>query len=168
MASDLCRQIVIGIGNPERGDDGAGRLVAARLAGALPENIEVAELDGEVTALLARLKGKSNAILVDACVSGAPAGTVQRFDAVADPLPGSLFGVSSHGLGLAEAVELARALGDLPPSCIVYAIEGVNFEPGEPVSQSVVAAVERLATHLRTELTPLGRSAEFESCTKPH
>ena len=36
-------------------------------------------------------------------------------------------GSSTHALGLAEAMELARALGRLPP-VIVYGIEGKTFE----------------------------------------
>jgi len=49
---------------------------------------------------------------------------------------------------VAEAVELTRALGRLPPSLVVYAIEGHAFEPGDALSPEVARAVTRLAEML--------------------
>jgi hydrogenase maturation protease len=161
------RRILIGVGNPDRGDDAAGRTMARCLVGALPEDVEIAELDGEATALVARLQGADAAILVDACASGAPAGTVRRFDVGEAPLPQGTFGVSTHGFGLAEAIELARALGDLPASCIVYAIEGASFEAGAPLTPPVAAAIEEVAGRLCAEFAGLGQSEGPEPCTKP-
>jgi len=147
------RCIVLGIGNPDRGDDGAGRAVAGRLRGTLPEGVFLAEVDGEATDLVALLESADTAYLVDACVSGAPAGTVHRIDLGSAPLPPGTFGLSTHGLGIAEAVELARALGPLPARCVVYAIEGALFETGAPLSPAVEKAVEEVAGRLRAELT---------------
>jgi hydrogenase maturation protease len=143
---------VLGVGNPGRGDDGAGRAVAQALRGALPRAIEVAEADGEATDILARLDGASAAFLIDACASGAPAGTVHRFDVSDAPLPQGAFGVSTHGFGLHEAIELARALGQLPSHCVVYAIEGASFETGSPQSPSVARAVVEVANRLCAKL----------------
>ncbi len=148
-----CRRIVIGIGNPDRGDDAAGRAVVRLLRDAPPDDVELVEQSGEATALLACLEGASTAFLVDACSSGAPAGTVQRFDVGKKPLPQAVFGLSTHGFGLAEAVELARALGQLPAKCIVYAVEGSAFEVGDPLSPSVAAAAAAVAARLRSEVT---------------
>ncbi len=145
-------RIVLGIGNPDRGDDAAGPAVARLLMGTLPADIEIAEHGGEAAALLGRLDGVAEAYFVDACASGTAAGTVQRFDAATAPLPQGLFGLSSHSFGLAEAVELGRTLGQLPPRCVVYAIEGGAFEPGEPLSPPVKAAVADVARRLRAEL----------------
>jgi len=47
MSSARCRQIVLGIGNAERGDDAAGRTVARLLQGRLPDDVEIAELEGK-------------------------------------------------------------------------------------------------------------------------
>ncbi len=152
MANGRPGRIVIGIGNPDRGDDAAGRAVARLLRGTLPEDIDLVEHDGETAGLLARLDGRAAAFLVDACVSGSPAGTVRRYDLAATLLPRAAFGVSSHGMGLAEAVELARTLGQLPPSCIVYAIEGETFALGAPLSPPVATAVADVAARLRVEL----------------
>lgn len=152
MARARPRRIVLGIGNPDRGDDAAGRAAARLLRGALPDDVEVAEHDGEATSLLARLDGAEAAYLIDASASGAPSGAIRRFDAAAAPLPGGAVGLSSHGFGIAEAVELGRALGQLPPRCVVYAIEGACFEVGAPLSPAVLAAVADVAGRLRAEI----------------
>lgn len=153
MTSDRSRRIVLGVGNPDRGDDAAGRKVARLLRWMLPHDVEVAEHGGEATDLLARLEGVAVAFLVDACASDASAGTVRRFDVGEAPLPQRVFGVSTHGFGLAEAIELARALGRLPPRCIVYAIEGASFEAGAPLSPAVAAVVADVARRLLAEIT---------------
>jgi len=146
------RAIVIGIGNPDRGDDGAGPAVVRWLRGKLPADIEIRAHDGEPASLLACLEGARAAWLIDASASGAAAGSVLRFDARAAPLPEQAFAVSTHGLGVAQALELARALGELPGCCIVYAIEGGTFEPGAPLSPAVAAAVAEVGERLRREL----------------
>jgi hydrogenase maturation protease len=163
MAGGCTRSIVIGIGNPERGDDGAGRSVARQLRG----TVETAEHEGEATALLSLLDGADTAFLVDACALGAPAGSIHRFDLAEGRLPRTAGPLSSHGLGLAEGLELARALGQLPPRCIVYAIEGQSFETGAPLSAPVAKAVAALVRRLRLELAA-ERAAQGEAgCTKP-
>ncbi len=153
MAGTCRNCIVLGIGNPDRGDDGAGRVVARILGNRLHENIEVVEHDGEATSLLARLQDAEAAFLVDACSSGAPPGTIRRFDAAVEPLPQAIFGLSTHGFSVGEAVELARALGQLPPRCIVYGIEGGSFAPGAALSPPVEMAVIDLAERLRSEIS---------------
>ncbi|MCF8706967.1 hydrogenase maturation protease [Rhizorhapis sp. SPR117] len=167
MSNAASRRIVLGIGNPDRGDDAVGRKVARLLRQMAPDDVEVAEHDGEATALLARLDGAAAAYLVDACQSGAPAGTVHRFDVSAAALPQSLFGLSTHGFGLAEAVELARALGQLPARCIVYAIEGECFDLGMPLSPATSAAVAKVVRCLGSEIIDDMEPGREPRCTKP-
>lgn len=146
------RTLVLGVGNLERGDDAAGRAAARALRGLLPAHVEVAEAEGEATDILSRIDSAGEAIIIDACASGAAAGTIHRFDVSAAPLPQAAFGVSTHGFGLNEAIELARALGQLPGRCLVYAIEGAGFETGAPLSSAAAAAVSQVAERLRVEL----------------
>lgn len=145
-----CR--VIGLGNPDRGDDGAGRAVARWLAGRLPPEVEILERGGEAADLLDCLEGAAAVYLVDASAPAGAPGQVRRFDAAAAPLPAESFAFSTHGLGLGEAVELARALGSLPPRCIVYAIEGQDFAPGAPLSPAVADAVAEAGGKLSREI----------------
>lgn len=146
------RLVVIGIGNPDRGDDAAGRAVVRWLDGKLPPDVELVEHDGEPASLLARLENVAAAYLIDACMSGSDVGIVRRFDVGAAPLPQQAFSLSTHGLGLAEAVELARALGELPDTCIVYGIESGSFEQGAPMSPPVATAVAEVGERVRREV----------------
>ena len=143
---------IIGVGNPDRGDDGIGRSVVERLRGQVSDGIEIKALDGEVTALLDCLERADSAYLIDAVSSGAEPGTVHRFDVGAEPLPSLSFAASTHGLGLAEAIELARAMDCLPSPCVVYGIEAASFEDGRPISPAVDAAGERATEEILAEL----------------
>lgn len=152
MARARPRRMVIGVGNPDRGDDGAGRAVVRGLCGTLPDDVEIVEHEGETTGLVGLLDGAAAAFLIDACASGTPAGTVRRYDVAERSLPAASFGLSSHGLGLAEAIELARALGCLPPCCVVYAIESLSFAIGAPLSPPVAAAVGDVVARVSAEI----------------
>lgn len=145
------RRVVIGVGNPLRGDDGAGRHAANLLREAAPPNVEIIECNGEATALLDAMDGADMAILIDACVCGASPGAVRRFDVARESLPQGEFAGSTHGLGLAAAIELARALGHLPPVCIIYAIESARFAHCAPLSPEVEAGAIEAARRIRDE-----------------
>ena len=140
--------MVIGLGNAGRGDDAAGRACVAALRGRLADEIELIESDGEPAALLALLARAREACLIDACLSGAQPGTVRRFDVARHALPALAATDSTHGLGLSEALELARALGVLPERCVVYAIEGLSYDPGAPLTDPVRAAVTVVAERI--------------------
>jgi len=146
------RIVVLGVGNAERGDDGAGRAVARLLKDLLPQNVEVIEHDGEATSLLAKLDGAASAYLVDACVSKSPPGTIHRIDANRETLPRVSSDMSTHGFGLAASIELGRALGQLPPHIVVYAIEGKSFEAGAALSEPVSAAVSVVVQEIRSKI----------------
>src|SRR5690242_8645281 len=103
--------LILGCGNPDRGDDAAGRLVARRLR---EFGVEARENSGDALDLLDSWQGAGEIILVDAVVTGRRPGTVSVWDALAAPpaIPSSLG--ASHAFGWPEAVGLARMLGTLP------------------------------------------------------
>jgi hydrogenase maturation protease len=153
MANDCPQCIVLGVGNPDRGDDGAGPAVARQLWELSLQDIEVIEHGGEATALVAEMDGAALVFLIDACASGAPPGTVRRFNVSAAPVPEEItLGLSTHGFGTAAAVELARSLGQLPHRCIIYTIEGASFAPGAPLSPQVAAGVAQVVVRVRAEI----------------
>lgn len=152
MAANHLQRLLLGIGNPDRGDDAAGRVIARLLRPEVPAGVEVVEHDGEAASLLAHLEGRSLAVIVDACRSGQPAGAVQRFDVSGTPLRSARFGLSTHGFGLEAAIELARSLRQLPPRCIVYAVEGLRFDVGAGLSPAVAAAVHGVAPRIVADL----------------
>ena len=141
---------VLCFGNRSRGDDGAGPAVARAVrARGLPAR----EHTGEVSALVEALSGLEAVVVVDALCTGGAAGTVLRFDASAEPLPVGLGRASStHALGVAEGIELARAMGSLPARVVVYGIEGARWELGDDLSPEIEAAVSVVADRVRDEV----------------
>jgi hydrogenase maturation protease len=152
MMSDRPRCIVIGVGNPDRGDDAAGRAVVRELRNLRSANIEIVEHSGGATTLVMEMDGAEQAFLIDACVSGAPPGTIRRFDVSSTAMPALTSAFSTHGFGPAAAVELARALGQLPRRCIIYAIEGASYETGAPLSPPVAAAAAEVVRRLLADI----------------
>jgi hydrogenase maturation protease len=139
---------VVAVGRADCGDDAAGALVLEALAGRLPAGVEGRRVEGGAVGIFEAMLGTGAVALVDAARSGRPPGTILRFDTERGPLPASLGAPSSHGLGLPDAIELARALGRLPPRVRVWAIEGARYEPGRPPG----AATRRAALHVADEV----------------
>jgi hydrogenase maturation protease len=143
---------LIGIGNHFRSDDAAGLEVARRLRLANPPGVTVLEQEGEPASLIEAWSSADEVLIVDGVSSSSAPGTLHRFDVTDEPLPAELFRPSTHALGVAEAVELARELGRLPRRLAVYGIEGESFEAGEGLTPAVQAAVEQLVAELYEEL----------------
>lgn len=146
------RPKVIGVGNGWRGDDAAGLVAARRLRELAPDGVEVAEAEGELSALLDLWEGADDVLVIDAVRSGAGPGTLHRVDARATSLPARLARHSTHAVGLAEAIELGRTLGRLPSRLIVFGIEGERFEPGTQLSPAVESGVHRALDAIVGEL----------------
>lgn len=144
--------VIIGVGNELRGDDAAGLVVARLLERKVADGMKVVCCEGEPVSLLAAWEGHERAVVVDATQSGAEPGTIRRIAAHEGPLPPALGTSSTHLLGLADAVELARALGRLPATTVVYGIEGATFAAGAGLSDPVAAAAERVAAAVLREL----------------
>lgn len=144
--------LIITIGHADRGDDGIGptaaRLLQTRLAG----RARIEEQSGEPAALIESWQGSGLVIVIDAVCAGASPGTIHRLEVGRQGPPLDSKPCSSHGLGLAEAIELARALGQLPPRLIVLGIEPKSFEPGRPLSKEVNRSLPRLLAQIDQEL----------------
>ncbi len=145
-------RLVIGLGNPDRGDDAVGLCVARRVAALGLDGVEVREATGDALALLEDFAGAGHVVLVDAAAPLAAPGRVHCLDPLSRPLPREIVPASTHAFGLAEVIGLARALGQLPARLSVYAIEAAGFATGAPLSAPVAAAVERVAERIATEL----------------
>lgn len=149
--------LIIGYGNPDRADDAAGLLVARRLR---ELGVDAHEHGGEALALIETWSAAPEVILIDAVMTGAPPGTITLWDAGTEPLPPDRFRCSTHALGLAEAVELARVLGRLPPKLLIYGIEAMNFDRFGTLSPGVAEAVGRLARRIAQRVAgPQARTA---------
>ena len=141
--------LIIGCGNRQRSDDGAGILVAERLR---ELGIEVDMRIGDALELIEAWYGADDVILVDAVLTGAPVGTVQAWDG-RQPLALVRTNASTHGLGVAEAIELAHILDQLPIRLRVYGIEGRRFELGTEISPQVQRAVAEVVGRIIADLS---------------
>ncbi len=136
---------IIGIGQAAAGDDGVGIAVARRLSTmALPVGIEVVEIVEPSALIDSALFGADPIILIDAIVGDGEPGQVVRFEAGDARAPAGTL-LTTHGVGVLEAVKLARELSPEPVARRVY-IVGVTIERpkryGEGLSAAVAAAVE--------------------------
>ena len=147
--------IVIGVGNEYRRDDAAGVAVARRLRSLCASGATILEMSGEGAALMEAWKSAPLVIVIDAARSGAVPGTIHRLNA-STPVPSGFFSYSTHEFSVAEAVEMARVLGQLPPRLIIYGIEGEDFSPGVGLTASVEKAVAWVAAQVAGQLQRTG------------
>jgi hydrogenase maturation protease len=143
--------VIVGAGNNFRKDDGAGLATATRLRAALSGDIRVLAKEGDLASLLDDWEGADAVVVIDATSSGSEPGTIRRYEAHAHALPAVFSRQSTHSFGVAEAVELARALGRLPARVVVFGIEGRDFTPGEGLSPDVDAAVDEVVRRVTEE-----------------
>jgi hydrogenase maturation protease len=132
--------LVIGLGNPDRGDDAVGVEIARQVAADRPD-LSVLEFDDPSEALDA-WDPEDTVVVTDAIMSGGHLGDIHVVDAVNQKLPtGRWCSGGTHALGLAAVVELARALGQLPRRLVVVGVEAKHFAHGAPLSAAVASAV---------------------------
>jgi hydrogenase maturation protease len=144
-----CIQI-LGIGSPS-GDDQAGWLVVQALENRLPPDIRIEQLDRPGSALIPLLEKADRAILVDAMQGGGQPGDICRFRN--NEWAAYRQGLSTHGLGLFDALMMARELGCLPRDIELYGIEIGSVLPGSEPSEAIMIAAQQLADRIANEWT---------------
>lgn len=147
---------VIGLGNLDAGDDGAGILAARRVhaeLGGMP-GLDVVEA-GPALAVLDLLDGIDVAVVVDALhdpTTMREPGSVVRIEGTPEGLPVELdSSLSSHGIGLGETLGLAAALGRLP-ALVFVGIEVAGVEVGRQLSPPVAAHLPELVQRIVDEV----------------
>jgi hydrogenase maturation protease len=129
------RCLVVGIGNRSRGDDAVGPEVAARVAELDIPGVQVVE--DEPLSLVEHFATYDHVVVVDAVKPAGDPGHVHVWIVGADSLPTGAHAVGSHGLGVAEAIELARAMGRLPRRLTLVGVEAESIRAGAPLSAHV-------------------------------
>jgi hydrogenase maturation protease len=142
--------LVLGVGNEYRRDDGAGLRVAEEIADRALDGVSVCIGTG----IIGSWDEYDRVYVVDAVRSGSEPGTIHRLDAVEHPLPAEMFRFSSHAFGVADAIELARRLGQLPDALVVYGIEGRDFGQGRGLTPEVARAAADAVHRLLREIGP--------------
>jgi hydrogenase maturation protease len=143
------RTVVLGLGNPLRGDDGVGLLVAQKLAGLLSlcpiHGVSVRTAERAGFDIIDLLSGAHGAIVVDCLeVPDAVPGRVRVL--ATGEVRGSARLIGGHDIGLGAALELGRLLG-LP---MPQHVEIVGIEAGETTAlrQGLTPAVAVAATRV--------------------
>jgi len=150
------RVVVAAMGNEYRRDDGVGAAVVAAVAPLLDElrapGFDTAGVGpfGDPLDLLGPWDHATLAVVVDAVRTGAAPGTVVVVDLGG---PGGSEAVdrrasSTHGLGVAGALRLARAVGRAPDRVVAVGIEGGDFGNGTGLSEAVDRAVGEAAARV--------------------
>lgn len=149
------RAIVVCVGSDIVGDDAFGGAVHDRLAGlALPERVRLERVSLGGLGLVDLLDGEDLMIVVDAVCLGGPLGALRWMEW--DEIPIALGpAVSCHGIGVREAVEVARRLfpAQAPRRVVLCGVEGERFcELGEPMSPAVADAVGPAVARILSEI----------------
>ncbi len=137
------RIVAFALGNPLRGDDGAGRAIAAGLPALVPglEVVETLELLPEHAEEVAAADG---VLFLDAAAEGPP-GEIRTGPVAARGARAALL----HALLPAELLGLAQALhGRAPPAALVT-IAGADFSYRESLSPEVAASLPRARARAR-------------------
>jgi len=119
------------------GNDGIGPAVMARL---IENHPEIDVVDGGLGGfgLIPLMEGCDRIVIVDATTGMGEIGEVRVFHEVP---PSSLFPMSLHDLGIAEAIAVARATG-ITAEIVVVGIEGGEIEVfSQEMSPEVRAAI---------------------------
>lgn len=146
------RVLIIGVGNQYRSDDAAGLVTAEMLNAKEHKGIEVIKQSGEGASLIECWKNADSVVLIDAVHSGAEPGTTFRIDVHKQQLQREYFRHSTHSFGVAEAVELARAMNQLPKQFVIFGIEGKNYIAGTELSAEVNQATKEIVDRVIQEL----------------
>jgi hydrogenase maturation protease len=148
--------LVIGLGNPLRGDDGVGVRVAEMLAArVLPPG--VGAVDGRTLGLglVNLLEGRRRVILIDAADVGKSPGQFMRFTLDEARLLGDEQHLSVHAAGLRDALLLAQALKVLPGEVIIFGVQPASLEWEDALSPAVEAALPDLTAAVWAEITSI-------------
>jgi hydrogenase maturation protease len=135
------RNVVVGLGNPLRRDDGVGPAVADLVARRAVPGIAVVALTGDDPAtLLDTWLDARRVVVVEAVRSrDAAPGSVVRLDA--RRLERGRPAASSHGVDLATTYHLSAALGRPPERLVVVGVQIVDTGLGRGLSPAVAAAL---------------------------
>lgn len=143
--------LVAAYGNELAADDSFGPLVAEAVRGRALAGVEVVTLGMRPMSLLDYLAGRSAVCVVDAAsCEDAPPGTLLDMDFLDANRPRLVYdhALSSHGLSVADELELARQLGTCPKDVWLVAAVANSVEVGRPICEEVLSLVPTAAARI--------------------
>jgi len=151
--TSLPATLVIGLGNPLRGDDGVGVRVAQMLAEqTLPLDVEVVDGGTQGLGIVNLMEGRQRVILVDAADVGRSPGRFVRFTLDEARLLGDDRQLSVHAAGLRDALLLAQSLKMLPDEVVIFGVQPANLAWDNALSSQVEVILPDLVAAILAEL----------------
>ncbi len=150
---------VFGIGSPF-GDDQLGWAVINKLQQQAslhhysPHRLQMACCDRPGMHLLELMRHAKTVFLIDAVKAGTTIGTLHCFTNDAIENRGNT--LSTHGLGIAEAMTMGAALGELPEHVILYGIDIGDIHDVDidqvALSETITQAVKALSVRIENDI----------------
>jgi hydrogenase 3 maturation protease len=130
--------VILGIGNPLRGDDSLGLEIVKRLRGKLPKNVTVIEGGLTPENFIGKIKKikPSHVLLVDAAHFGGEPGEIRLIRLKQT----SGVTISTHSISLSVLAELIR--GETNAKIMLLGIEPGNLNLGVEISPEIEEAIE--------------------------
>jgi hydrogenase maturation protease len=150
---------IIGCGNPNRRDDGAGVAVVQRLmlelGSVAPAGTRLFDAGTNGIEVMFKARGSTDLVVVDASTSGAEPGSIHEVPSeYLENAPEPAHGL--HGFRWDHALYAGRKIygGEFPERVTVYLIErqtlGLGIGLSEPVERAVKRVVELLLARVRS------------------
>ena len=144
--------MILGIGNPLRGDDFLGSLIARELEELFPENNDIKVLDGgtvpENFTRLVKKENPSQIILIDAARMGKPAGYIK----IIKKEEISQYNLSTHAMPLSFLIRYLEHSTEA--DILLIGIQPQETEMVEAVTDDVKRSIEYLIKLLQRLLCP--------------
>jgi hydrogenase maturation protease len=153
--------LVMGIGNLLLQDEGAGVRAVEDFERRfeIPACVEL--LDGGTSGieLLQYIQGRDVLILIDVVRTGAPCGTLTRFEGEDVP---AVFQkkISPHQLGISDLLATSRLTDTMPEKVVLFGIEPKSIDTGLELTAEVAGNIFGLTELVADELRALGLRIE--------
>jgi hydrogenase maturation protease len=134
------RLLVIGYGNPLRGDDGVGWRIADQLAKLAGDSATVLTVHQLTPELAEPISSADLVVFIDACCEGQP-GTWTCETIQPDP---SLSQTFTHYFTPANLLSYAQATVSVSPKALLISVAGRSFNCGEELTPAVATIVPEI------------------------
>ena len=153
MLTTMTTTLVVGLGSPY-GDDKIGWVACEKLKKDIGHlsKVEFVMCDRSGLEWLTKLSNAEQVLFIDAMRSGEKPGTVRKIDLNADQWADYPAKLSSHGISIMDAIDVAQTLGELPEIFSVWGIEmeQCNYDSG--LSDPVRTALPLLLENIKSEI----------------
>lgn len=139
--------LVIGWGNELRGDDAAGRVVAADVERWAGTNVRVLSVHQLLPELAEPVAEAGRILFVDTRVDHPTRGVLVQ--SVVRDGGASAVGILGHASGPERILQLAFALYGVEPEAWVISVPGTEFGVGRPMGPATKAAVQAATSRIR-------------------